>query len=64
MGSTFQILEIKMKAFLKRVRSVYSVSNIRNMYRMSPRLTVLTLAGDVTIVAVVVSLIIFGVRSI
>ncbi len=53
-----------MKAFLKRVRSVYSVSNIRNMYRMSPRLTVLTLAGDVTIVAVVVSLIIFGVRSI
>lgn len=52
-----------MKEFLKRVRSVYSVSNIRNMYRLSPKLTVLSLAGDFAIIAVVVTLIVFGVRA-
>jgi len=52
-----------MKEFLKRVRRVYSISNIRNMYRISPRLTVLTLTGDVLIVAAVVSLVVYGVSA-
>lgn len=57
-----------MKNLINRVRTTYSLENIRYMYSIRPVATVLAITADVLIVAVVVvavgSVVVYGIGTI
>lgn len=53
-----------MKNFIKRVKNIYTIENIKYMYSIRPVATVLAITGDVLIVVAVVVAVGFGIGAV
>jgi len=53
-----------MKNLINRVRTTYSLENIRYMYSIRPVATVLAITADVLIVVAVVGVVVYGIGAI
>lgn len=53
-----------MKNFIKRVKTTYSLENVKYMYSIRPVATSLAIAADVLIVVVIVAAIVLGIGAV